>query len=313
MLNKEKKDLLSHITFFNDCFSIEEDFRGHSSALRYICKKNGKKYFIKIYENNRLRDIADVEKIYMKLRIPTSNVIEKEFLKEFDKTYVIYEYIDGKTLLELTCELELNDLEKIGNRVGNHLSKFQVITTDKEKLIKLYESEFDNLIDKLYYMKKKYNNVNEPLEYIDLDRICRNFNELKICLYNSKPSFIHKDINLNNVIVSNDETYFVDTDGGKVAFRALDFRGVCWWTWDGENRLAEQAIYRGIFKGLFRGNIPDDFHKELAFTIIYEFLLKIEEASRTDDMARTKYIFSKFGDIFNRTNYFENYKFNWFS
>ena len=247
-----------------------------------------------------------MENIYVKLKIPTANIIEKKYLKEFNKTYVIYEYIDGKTLFELTKELETKKIEDIGKHIGNHLSKF--------KTINLYESELKDLVDKLYYVKEYYNNnVNKQLEFIDLERLCKKINEYKKYIYNIESSFIHKDINLNNVIVNNNETYFIDTDGGKVSFRALDFRGICWWTWDGENKLKEQAIYRGIFKGLFDGNIPNDFHKELAFTIIYEFLLKIEEASRNNDMRRIEYIFSKFGDIFNRTNYFEDYKFDWFN
>lgn len=304
--------MLDYITFLHQCSFIERDFRGHSSALRYICKKNGKKYFVKIYKNNRLKDLDYVESIYIKLRIPTANIIEKEYLKKIDKTYVIYEYIDGKTLLELTQELEVKEIEDIGKRVGKYLNKFKTIKTNKEKLINLYESELEGLVDNLYYMKDYYNNSeNRQLEFIDLDRLCNNFNEYKKCIYNIEPSFIHKDINLNNIIVNNNETYFIDTDGGKVGFRALDFRGICWWTWDGENRFREQAIYRGIFKGLFKGNVPDDFHKELAFTIIYEFLLKVSEASSNNDIERMEYIFSKFGDIFNRTNYFENYKFDW--
>lgn len=311
-MTNDKNNLLSYITFLDQCSFIEQDFRGHSSALRYICQKNGKKYFVKIYKNNRSKDLDYVESIYIKLKIPTANIIEKEYLREFDKTYAIYEYIDGKTLLELTQELEVKEIEDIGKRVGNYLSKFKTIKTKQEKLINSYESELKDLIDNLYYRKEYFNNSeNKQLEFIDLDRLCKNFNEYKKCIYNVEPSFIHKDINLNNIIVNNNETYFIDTDGGKISFRALDFRGICWWTWDGENKLKEQAIYRGIFKGLFEGNIPDGFHKELAFTIIYEFLLKVAEAGNNNDMKRMEYIFSKFGDIFNRTKYFENYKFDW--
>lgn len=267
---------------------------------------------MKIYENDRLKELDYVENVYKKLEIPTANIIEKAYLKEFNKTYAVYEYIDGKTLLELTKELEIKEIEDIGKRVGMHLSKFKAITINKEKLIDLYELEFKNLVDKLYYMKEFYDkNENKQLEFIDLDRLCKDFNEYKKYIYNIEPSFIHKDINLNNIIVNDNETYFIDTDGGEVSFRTLDFRGICWWTWDGENKFKERAMYRGIFEGLFEGNIPDDFHKELAFTIIYEFLLKIEEASKNYDIARMEYIFSKFGDIFNRTDYFEDYKFDW--
>ncbi len=38
-INTEENRLLKQISFFESCSSIEQDFRGHSSALRYICEK----------------------------------------------------------------------------------------------------------------------------------------------------------------------------------------------------------------------------------------------------------------------------------
>lgn len=306
--------MLKAIKFLQDSDLIEQDFRGHSSALRYICTRNTQKYFIKIYEGNRLENIEFVDSIYQKLRIPTAKIIEKNYLKEFNKTCVIYEYIEGKTLKELTKEVEVKKIEKIGYKVGSYLSKFEQITGDKEKLIKEYEIRFKELIDKLYDMKNYYESQeNKPLPPICLAKMCAVFEQYKVYIYNTKPCFIHKDINFNNIIVKNNETYFIDNDGGRLSFRAFDFRGICWWTWEGENIEKEQAMYRGIYKGLFHGNIPDNFHKELAFTIIYEFLLKIEEVYKTHDMARMEYVFYKFLFIFEKTNYFENYKFEWFN
>ena len=57
--------------------------------------------------------------------------------------------------------------------------------------------------------------------------------------------------------------------------------------------------------------MPDKFHQELACTVIYEFLLKVNEVNETKDMKRLEYLFQKFGDIFNRTDYFESYQFDW--
>ncbi len=297
--------LIDSVPFFKECTSIIQDLRGHSKALRYICEKEDKTYFTKIYMHNRIDDLDYIESIYNKLGISTAKVIQKDYLEIYDKTYVIYEYIDGKTLKELTKELNSEELEIIGKRVGNHLSKFKNIIGNKEELIKKCNKEFEILIKKLYTVKK--------YESIDIGRVMNNFNYLKEYLYKTSPSFIHKDINLNNIIVCNDEPYFIDIDGGKISFRALDFRGICWWTWDGDNKLNEQAIYRGIFKGLFDNNIPEDFHKEIAFTIYYEFLLKVKEAINNNDNDRMDFIFDKFGKIFDRTNYFEDYKFDWFN
>lgn len=314
ILKKETENIqiLKRIDLIKEGFLIEQDFRGCSSALRYICQKQNQKYFVKIYKMNRIEDIEYIDSIYKELKIPTANVIEKGYLKEFDKTYVIYEFIEGKTLLELTKEKTIKELEKIGKRVGKYLAKFKILKCEEEKVAALFEQEIKKLIEILYYMRDYYNkNGTQKLEFIDIDRLCSVFNNYKKYLYNIGSTFIHKDINLKNIIVKDEEVYFIDTDGGKFSFRALDFRGICWWTWDGEKKLEEQAIYRGIFKGLLGETISDDFHKELAFTIIYEFLLKIEEVSVSKDLGRMEYIFSKFSDIFNRTNYFGNDKFDW--
>lgn len=314
MLETPEIELIKKIRFFKDATGIQQDFRGHSRASRYICEKNNQKYFIKIYNNNRVEDLLKIDKVYKEVGIPTANIIEIGYLEENDKTYAVYEYIDGKTLKELTKELEINELEKIGNRVGTYLARFKAIKGNKEKVKKSYELEFKKLIDNLYFMKEEYEQKeNKKLALIDLDRLCKNFIEYKEYVYNSECSFIHGDINLGNVIVKNDETYFIDTNGGKYSFRALDFRGNCWYGWDGENKEKEQSIYRGIYKGLFNGNIPEEFNKELSFTIIYEFLLKVFEPVKTGNIENLENTFNKFNDIFDRTHYFENYKFEWFN
>ena len=37
-------NLISKIDFFKKCKDVKQDFSGYSSALRYICEKDNKKY-----------------------------------------------------------------------------------------------------------------------------------------------------------------------------------------------------------------------------------------------------------------------------
>lgn len=306
-------DLISKIDFFKKCKDVKQDFSGYSSALRYICEKDNKKYFIKIYDENNLEQIKEIEVIYENLDIPTAKIIQVKYLNDLDKTFVVYEYINGKELIDLTRELSIEEIENIGLQVGENLSKFEKIKCNKQEIIDLNDKEFNKLINILYISKDFYEkNESEKLYYIDLDRLCDDFLEYKKYVYKNEPTFIHGDINLHNVIVKDGKTYFIDTSNGKSSFRSLDFRGNCWFGWDGDNKINEQAMYRGIYKGLFNGEIPEQFNKELAFTIIYEFFLKINDGYSKKDMEKIKYNFHKFGDIFDRTNYFENYKFEWF-
>lgn len=306
-------DLISKIDFFKECKTIEQNFGGYSSDLRYICEDDNNKYFVKIYNEDNLERIKNIDFIYKKLNIPTAKIVKAEYLNDLSKTIVVYEYIDGKELIDLTKKLNIEEIENIGLQVGKNLSKFKKIKCDKQKLIDLYEKEFNKLIDVLYISKKYFEkNEGKKLYYIDLDRLHYDFLEYKKYVYRNESTFIHGDINLHNVIVKNGKTYFIDTANGKNSFRSLDFRGNCWFGWDGENKINEQAMYRGIYKGIFNGKIPEQFNKELAFTIIYEFFLKISDGYKKNDMKKIEYNFHKFGDIFDKTNYFENYKFEWF-
>ena len=308
----EDNEMLNKIEILKNCSYIEQDFRGHSHAIRYIAGDNGNKYFIKISNGNRKESLNWINDIYQSLSVRTAEIQEIGYLENVDKTYIIFEYLEGNTLRELTKKASAKELEDIGIEIGASLAKFQQIKANKDDVINLYEEEFEKLITNLLAMVRYcQQNEQEELGKIDIERLCKNFHKLKKIIYETTPFFIHGDINLNNVIVKENRPYFVDIEGGKFSFQAFDFRGICWWTWEGENRKEEQAIYRGVFKGLFNKKVPDKFHQELACTVIYEFLLKVNEVNETKDMKRLEYLFQKFGDIFNRTDYFESYQFDW--
>lgn len=302
---------IKEIEFFNDMDNIEQDFRGHSRALRYVCTKGNNKYFIKIYENDRIRDINEINNIYSKLEICLAETIEMGYIENINKTYVVYEYIEGNTLYELARILSIEDLEKIGVKIGRELKKFQKIIGDKEKFKEEFDKEINNLMCNSIELKKFYeNNSNTKLPYIDMNRLFESFVKLKEFIYLQNPTFIHNDINFKNVIVKDEIPYFIDIDGGKIKSRALDFRGNCWYGWTGDNIEKDRAIYRGIYRGLFNGEVPIEFHKELEFTMIYEFLLRLKQYG--EDMEQIEYSFNRFKPIFDKTCYFEDYIFEWF-
>lgn len=308
----EENNIINKIKFFKECSKIEHNLSGHSSATRYICEKDNKKYFVKILNENKMISIEFIDKVYKKLEIPTAHVVEKGYIDEVNKTYVVYEFIEGETLKKLTREWKEEKLEEISYSVGKYLSRFEEITCKKEEILSTIIFDNKTLIETLYFMKEYYNkNEKYELAPIDLDRLIKDFLEYKEYVYKTKTRFIHKDINLSNIIVKNNELYLIDTDGGSYGFRALDFRGNCWYGWQGDYIKQEQAVFRGIYKGMFNGDIPEDFYKELAYTMIYEFLLKIREVFKTKDMKGMKEIFDRFYYIFDKTNYFENYKFEW--
>ena len=54
-------------------------------------------------------------------------IIQVKYLNDLDKTFVVYEYIDGKELIDLTRKLSVEEIENIGLQVGENLSKFKKI------------------------------------------------------------------------------------------------------------------------------------------------------------------------------------------
>lgn len=311
MIDVQDIEPINEIKFFDNMDNINQDFRGHSRALRYICTNGNNKYFVKIYENNRIKDINYINNIYSKLQIYTAKTIEMGYIENLNKTYVVYEYIEGNTLYELARILSIEDLEKIGFKIGIELKKFQKIIGNKEEFIEKFDVEINDLINNSIELKRFYeDNSNKRLPYIDMNRLFKNFIKLKEFVYRQNPTFIHNDINFKNVIVRNEIPYFIDIDGGKIKSRALDFRGNCWYGWIGDNIEKDRAIYRGIYRGLFNGKVPLEFHKELSFTMIYEFLLRLKQYGK--DIEQIEYSFNRFKTIFDKTSYFEDYIFEWF-
>lgn len=238
-----------------------------------------------------------------------------KYLPEIDKTFCIYEYIEGETLAELLPKLSAAEIEQLGQKVGNELKKFLSTAVRSEDFSKELETELANLLENLYLQKEIYESQNtKPLPPIDLARMKRSLQKLQSSMELVIPNFTHTDINLTNIIMRDNEPVIIDTDGSKVWLRAVDFRGNVWWCWNrelsAEDIQKEQAAYRGIYRALFNENIPDSFHQELSFTMMYEFLVRLRKYA--GDVEQIYYSFLRWQDNFEQTNYFEDYRFEWF-
>ncbi len=292
-----------------------QDLRGHSRALCYILQKpalnSAQKFFLKVYAGDCIEKLKMIAQRYETLQIPTAKTLEIGLLKDSQATYCIYEYLDGPTLHELIDQNSLATMEKYGEQVGKELQKFNQLTGNKKESQENLEAELKTLWQNLLTQKRLYLQARgETLPEIDLSRLQKTLQTLKAVVLAIPPRFTHSDINLDNIILHQKQMYFVDTGGSEIKFRSLDFRGSCWWCWSGEDTKYEQAIYRGIYRGLFDQQIPDCFHQELAFVIIYEFLIRVQKYA--GDLEQVHYSFLRWRENLLRTNYFENYQFDWF-
>lgn len=329
--------------------TIIRDLRGHSRVPCFVVEKNGQKYFAKLYPGNREQNLQDIEATYLQLQIPTAKTVAIKYLSPIDATFCVYEYIEGATFAELLPKLPLAQVEDFGVKVGQEVKKFLSATGDQVETRYLQERdendrvetrdfqeqldlELSQLLQNARQQKQLYNQRHtEGLPEIDLARFERSLQKLKRDIFQLPPNFAHTDLNLTNIIfsqnwleplrdsndtmdVANSRPVFVDTDGSKMAFRALDFRGVVWWNWDPNLTTAEvqreQVAYRGIFCGMFDDKIPASWHQELSFTMMYEFLIRVQKYAGDD--TQTHYSFLRWRENLRQTQYFEGYHFPWF-
>lgn len=304
------QSLREQIGYLKDA-EIIQDTRGHSGVLCLVVQDFKQKFFTKVYPGDVGVQLQKVQDVYNKLKIPTAQIKKLDYLADTNETICSYEYLDGPTLGELLPKISTTECEDLGYKVGVEISKFAKIKGDLKEFQQKFDEEAARLWQNVYQKKRQYNQTyNQKLPVINLKRLQKSFENLRQSIYATKPVFVHNDINLNNVIFVGDQSYFVDTSDGDIKFRALDFRGNCWWGWAGNNVEKERAVYRGIYRGLFCDKIPENFHKELAFTMIYEFILRVYKYR--DDMEQIRYSFLRWHDILVRTNYFEKYRFDWF-
>lgn len=308
--------LRQEIAFLRDC-QIRRDTRGHSRIPCFVIEKpadvpgSHTQFFMKLYPTDRTHDLRQIESFYRQTQVPTAKIVQLGYLPDTEQTYCIYEFITGKTLRELLQKTSANGLEDIGYQTGVELSKFRQVTSSDQSLRNDFSRHLKLLLNNAHTQKRNYNKTHHrKLPRINLRKLEQSLWQLKNVTDQVELTFTHGDINLYNIILHNCHPVFIDTDGGKITYRALDFRGNCWWGWTGNNTEREQAIYRGIYRGYFADEIPVEFHQELGFAIIYEFLLRLQRYEGINE--QTYYSFLRWHDILERTKYFENYHFDWF-
>ena len=298
--------LIQNSDFFSEDYNYIRVKSGKSKTIKYICSSGKNKFFVKIADGDWEEKIANIYKIYVDSCVSTPKIVYLKYFKHLGKTCIVSEYIEGKSLLDIMDDSFCSELEMIAISIGSSLKKFISNIDNKTAIIK-------DLNDELEFMKKNAYNLQHQfinLPFINLKRIFKVLEENKKYVYLTNPIFIHGDVTFNNIIIKENEIYFIDIEGGRNCFRSLNFTGNWWWTWQGENILKEQALYRGIYRGFFDDKIPRQFHKELAFTMIYTFLCRLKKYQGNID--EIQYTFLKFKDMFDQTNYFEDYYFKWF-
>ncbi len=230
--------------FFQDSIFLLNNFRevesidlinlGKSKNIKYKIKMNGEYYLLKTNKFMTEEGIKKTAKVVKRInRYLPENSQHIEFFgyhKEFKESYVVYKYIEGKSL----NEVDAKDLFSLGIITGKLLSKLHEIPTIGLSLKN--ESKFLNKIQK---------NANlDTSEETNKQKIINYIKQNKFNL-GKKNVLLHNDLNLGNIILSNNKIVIIDFDNCVKGDWFIDFK----------KKLRNKNKF---FEGLFQGYAKED-------------------------------------------------------
>ena len=215
---------------------------GASPILKYILKRNNKLYLLRLYNTEffqgRINAFNNMKLLSQKgIKVP--QVMEYQTLDKERYSYAIIEYIEGTSLDKvLTPENE----EFYGELVGKKLRDFHQVSSRqidvKDKYLRSIEKKIKRITD-----QKIHINLDELIDYIDQN---------KQYLEGTTSSIIHGDFHPGNLILSEDDIYFIDLDVCKENHPYSDL-----------SSNADNSDYRKFYSSLinsyFDNTPPEDF------------------------------------------------------
>ncbi len=265
--------LLNQVNWLHGAI-LTPELRGHSRVASYVVTKGKTKYFLKQYSGDQTKRLLKIEGTYCDLGVPTAKIQHLEYLLALDATCCAYEYISGPNLAEAITQFSPSEVIRLGRQIGSALNQFSNQTGKIDlpgrlaRLWQSFESEIQRYSD---------STARQKILPIDLVRLKASFARLTDIVVSLNPTFAHTDLNLSNVILHEGQPIIVDTSESQLDFRTSNFRGFCWWVWDEKTPQNYQIIYREIIDACFNAKVPSTIHDELAFAVLYEFLIRVQK------------------------------------
>lgn len=215
---------------------------GASPILKYILKRDNKLYLLRLYNTEffqgRINAFNNMKLLSQKgIKVP--QVMEYQTLDKEKYSYAIIEYIEGTSLDKvLTPENE----EFYGELVGKKLRDFHQVSSRQIDVKDKY----------LRSIEKKLKRISDQKIDINLDELINYIEQNKQYLEGTTSSIIHGDFHPGNLILSEDDIYFIDLDVCKENHPYSDL-----------SSNADNSDYRKFYSSLinsyFDNTPPEDF------------------------------------------------------
>ena len=242
--------------YFEKFTSIQPFRIGNSNDKKYDVKNaDGNRFLLRTFDAarySRKKQELEMLRKATALDIPVINPVEFGAFDNYGG-YILFDWIEGANLSHALSKLPLIVQYYFGIRCGELLRKMHTIPAPDgtaEDLHAHYKSKVDSII-------KKSHEYGIALKNIDM---CLSlFTQNELLLKDRPQSFLHGDVNSNNILRTDDGIVFIDFE----SFRFGD-------PWEDLIDLSKQMglnslFYTGQIHGYFGGEPPQPFWQLQAF------------------------------------------------
>lgn len=277
------QDIYKYIPFVNKYDKVEKILKGgHSPASLYKIIREDKEFFLKIfdeeYNEKHILKIRQGLEIYKRLDINSLEIIDYGKIKENNKYYIVYNFIQGENLKTYTnlAEFTLQDIRKLGEKIGKELLKLENYKDFNKEVFKQpnLDIQTKEVIDNFYSMMEDKESKLMITKFFDLKEIeeLRNqLNRYALLVKKEKPKLIHGDIKRANIMIDNNKKiHIIDIESIQRNYEIMNFKYQMTYTlFEGNER--EKEFVSGYFDGIYDNSRPANFNYKIIYIIILNF------------------------------------------
>ena len=243
------------------------DLKGHSGCKIYLCETDDSNVFVRKISgsftyNNRLKIQADKQANFQNSEIKVPKILDRGFTDD-GMFYFDMEYLRGITLAEYMKSIEIGKVRGVVNTLVKNILRDDGV-----------ESEPKMFTDKIALLEKQLETHNNAVT----DRAIKLLKTHDWSAFCKSPC--HGDLTLENIIVKDDQLYFIDFldsfyDCWLIDFGTLLQDSQVLWSYRSYdeidiNTLIRLAVFRDILMDTVRSTRPQAY-----IEIYYALLLKL--------------------------------------
>lgn len=261
---------------------IEEVPDGHSGALLYKITRNKDKFFLKIFnekfDEQNIIKIKQYLEIYKKLNINSLDIIDYGAIRELNKYYIVYNFIEGINLKVYTQGDKCTQQEviELGKHIGRELLKLKNHKDYNQKLfeyedIQILVNSVTNNFDLILEDDIGKSIINRYFKIEEINQFKKKIKEYCPSVNDDKVELIHGDIKMSNFIIDkNKKIYIIDIESMQINYHIMNFKHQMTWALFEGNEKATQFA-KGYFDGIYNNTRPSNFNNRVIFITILNF------------------------------------------